>query len=115
MTGGRVTVRNDADRSRLMRFQRIDVGIAMGIAGLVNLSMLAAAAGLFFNSGLTGVDTIEALTQASANCSDPAPRWPSRSPCSPRALPARASGLTPGRSSCRGSSRARSRCWCAGW
>jgi len=59
MTGGRVTVRNDADGRRLLGFKRVDVGIAMGIAGLVNLSMLAAAAGLFYNSGLTGVDTIE--------------------------------------------------------
>jgi len=59
MTGGRVAVRNDADRRRLMGFQRIDVGIAMGIAGLVNVSMLVAAAGLFHESGLTGVDTIE--------------------------------------------------------
>jgi manganese transport protein len=31
----------------------------MGIAGLVNVSMLVAAAGLFHESGLTGVDTIE--------------------------------------------------------
>jgi len=59
MTGGRVAVRDDADRRRLMGFQRIDVGIAMGIAGLVNVSMLVAAAGLFHESGLTGVDTIE--------------------------------------------------------
>ena len=43
------------------------------------------------------------------------PRWPSRSRCWPRAWPPRAWGPTPGRWSCRASSRARSRSSCAGW
>jgi manganese transport protein len=37
----------------------VDVGIAMGIAGLVNISMLIVAATLFHHSPLAGVDTIE--------------------------------------------------------
>src|SRR5690348_9705448 len=42
-----------------MRFQRLDVGIAMTIAGVVNICMLMVAAALFHKSGHTGVDSIE--------------------------------------------------------
>ncbi|HYI37391.1 MAG TPA: Nramp family divalent metal transporter [Thermoleophilaceae bacterium] len=50
----------DADHQRrLLRVQRFDVTLAMGIAGIVNMSMLAAAAGLFYAAGMTDVDTIE--------------------------------------------------------
>jgi manganese transport protein len=45
---------------RLLRFQRIDVGLAMGLAGLVNLSMLLIAAALFHDSG-TAADTLEGV------------------------------------------------------
>jgi manganese transport protein len=45
---------------RLLRFQRIDVGLAMGLAGLVNLSMLLIAAALFHDSGTTA-DTLEGV------------------------------------------------------
>jgi manganese transport protein len=57
LTQGRVKPRDDGERRSLLRFQRIDVGIALGIAGLVNLSMLAEAAGLFH--GVINVDSIE--------------------------------------------------------
>ncbi|MEI7625873.1 MAG: Nramp family divalent metal transporter, partial [Actinomycetota bacterium] len=40
--------------------QRIDVFIAMGIAGLVNMAMLIVAASLFHDAGLTNVSSIEA-------------------------------------------------------
>jgi manganese transport protein len=46
-------------RERLMRFQRIDVMIAMGVAGVINMSMLIIAASLFHGSGVSDVDTIE--------------------------------------------------------
>jgi manganese transport protein len=59
LTQGRIPVHNDGDRRRLMRFQRLDVGIAMGIAGIVNITMLLVAAALFHNSGHTGVDSVE--------------------------------------------------------
>jgi manganese transport protein len=45
---------------RLLRFQRIDVGLAMGLAGLVNLSMLLIAAALFHDTG-TEADTLEGV------------------------------------------------------
>jgi manganese transport protein len=59
LTQDRIPPRDDAERRRLLRFQRIDVSVAMGIAGLVNMSMLVIAASLFHDNGLTGLDSIE--------------------------------------------------------
>jgi manganese transport protein len=59
LTQNRIPVTDDADRKRLLRFQRLDVTLAMGIAGLVNMSMLVIAASLFNAHGLTGLDSIE--------------------------------------------------------
>jgi manganese transport protein len=59
LTQGRIRPHDDEERRALLRFQRIDVSIAMGIAGLVNMSMLVIAASLFNAGGLTDVDTIE--------------------------------------------------------
>ncbi len=59
LTQVRVKGRDESHRRELLRFQRADVMLAMGIAGIVNMSMLAAAAGLFYANGLTGIDTIE--------------------------------------------------------
>jgi manganese transport protein len=59
LTQSRITARDDGERRRLLHFQRVDVTIAMGIAGVVNIAMLVVAAQLFHNAGLTGVDTIE--------------------------------------------------------
>jgi manganese transport protein len=42
----------------LLRYQRIDVGIAMGLAGLVNLSMLLIAAALFHGTGAEDAETL---------------------------------------------------------
>jgi manganese transport protein len=58
LTNRRVPAQNDAERKRVLRFERLDVVIALGIAGLVNLTMLIVAAKLFHAHGLTGVDTI---------------------------------------------------------
>jgi manganese transport protein len=44
------------DRRRLMSMQRFDVMIAMGVAGVINMSMLVIAASLFQG---TGIDSIE--------------------------------------------------------
>jgi manganese transport protein len=37
LTQRRITPRDDDERRELLRFQRIDVTIAMGLAGLVNM------------------------------------------------------------------------------
>jgi manganese transport protein len=59
LTQDRIAPRDDAERRRLLRFQRVDITIAMGIAGLVNMSMRIVAAHLFHGAGETGVDSIE--------------------------------------------------------
>jgi manganese transport protein len=59
LTQDRIRPRDNAEKQKLLRFQRIDVFIAMGIAGLVNMSMLIVAATLFHGSSLADVDTIE--------------------------------------------------------
>ncbi|HXO07567.1 MAG TPA: Nramp family divalent metal transporter [Solirubrobacteraceae bacterium] len=58
LTKRRVALHDDSERRRVLRFERIDVIIALGLAGLINLAMLAAAAKLFHGSG-HHVTTIE--------------------------------------------------------
>ena len=61
LTKSRTACRDDAERRRLVRFQRLDVVIALGAAGLVNLAMLFVAASLAHRSGgLGGGDSIPA-------------------------------------------------------
>jgi manganese transport protein len=59
LTNGRMPVRNDRERGRVLRFERLDVIIALGVAGLVNMAMLAVAAKLFHTPALSGLNTIE--------------------------------------------------------
>jgi manganese transport protein len=58
LTNGRTPVRNDRERGRVLRFERLDVIIALGLAGLVNMAMLAVSAKLLHNTGHSGVSTI---------------------------------------------------------
>jgi manganese transport protein len=58
LTQNRVHAADDAERRLLLRFNRIDVSIAMTLAGIINMSMLIIAASLFFGHGAE-VDTIE--------------------------------------------------------
>jgi len=55
----RVPARDDEERRSLLRFQRLDVVIAMGLAGAINLTMLVVAASLFHTSGNADIDSIE--------------------------------------------------------
>jgi manganese transport protein len=59
LTQRRIVGRDDRERRRILRFEKIDVVIAMSLAGVVNLSMMVVAAGLFHGSGLAGIDSIE--------------------------------------------------------
>jgi manganese transport protein len=59
LTQNRIVGRNDNERHRILRFEKIDVVIALALAGLVNLAMMIVAAALFHGGGLTGVDSIE--------------------------------------------------------
>jgi manganese transport protein len=58
LTGGRMPCRDDAERRRVLRFERLDVIVALAIAGLVNMAMLAMAATLFHTPALTDLSTI---------------------------------------------------------
>jgi manganese transport protein len=61
LTKGRTPVRNEQERTRVLRFERADVIVALGLAGLVNMAMLAVAAKLFHGTpGYSHVDTIRA-------------------------------------------------------
>jgi len=59
LTQNRIAPRDDTERRALLRFQRLDVTLAMGVAGLVNMSMLIIAAALFHGAGLSDLDSIE--------------------------------------------------------
>jgi manganese transport protein len=56
LTQDRIQPRDDRERHSLIDFQKFDVGLAMGIAGFINMSMLAIAAAVL---GGTGIDSIE--------------------------------------------------------
>jgi manganese transport protein len=59
LTQNRIVPRNDQEARRLYKYTRVDVLIAMALAGLINMSMLVVAATVFFGSGLTHVDSLE--------------------------------------------------------
>ncbi len=59
LTQRRIPTDSDEERLRLFRFERIDVIIAMAIAGVVNMSMVIMAAGIFHSRGLTEVADID--------------------------------------------------------
>jgi manganese transport protein len=58
LTNGRMPVRNEEERRRVLRFERLDVIVALGLAGVVNMAMLAMAAKLFHTPALQGLTTI---------------------------------------------------------
>jgi manganese transport protein len=60
LTKGRTPVRSESERRRVLRFGRIDVIFALGLAGLVNMAMLTVAAKLFHDRpGYSHTDTIQ--------------------------------------------------------
>jgi manganese transport protein len=59
LTQRRVVGRDARERRKILGFERVDVIIALSLAGAVNLAMMVVAAALFHDSGLSGVDTIE--------------------------------------------------------
>ena len=59
LTQDRIVTRNPEQQHKLFRFELIDIFIAMGLAGLINMAMLIMAASTFFNNGLTEIGSIE--------------------------------------------------------
>jgi manganese transport protein len=95
---GRMAVRDDEERTRVLRFERIDVLVALGLAGLINVAMLAVAAKLFHVHGHTSSTLSRAPTRTSDSSSAGRRIWPSRSRCSHRPSRPRASARSPARS-----------------
>ncbi len=75
LTQGRVVTRNPQMLKRLLRFEIIDVLIAMGLAGFVNAAMLIMAASTFFSAGLSSVGTIEEAYKTLVPLLGPASSW----------------------------------------
>ncbi len=59
LTQARIVTLDAERRRRLYRFNILDVGIAMGVAGLINMAMLIMAAAAFYRVGLTHIASIE--------------------------------------------------------
>jgi manganese transport protein len=57
LTSNRIQGHNARERRHLLRFERTDVIVALGLAGLVNMGMLAIAAKLFHHAGTGVADT----------------------------------------------------------
>jgi manganese transport protein len=60
LTQRRIVGNSEEQKQRIFRFERWDVVIAMGIAGLINMAMLATAAAVFYANGQTGIEDIQA-------------------------------------------------------
>jgi manganese transport protein len=75
LTQGRIVVRDPARLRRLLRYELVDVVIAMSIAGLVNGAMLVMAAATFFRTGLTDVGTLEEAHRTLTPLLGPAASW----------------------------------------
>jgi manganese transport protein len=67
LTKNRMPMRDSSERRRVLRFERLDIVIALACAGLVNMAMLAVAAKLFHSTGHTGVDSIQAAYHGFGN------------------------------------------------
>ncbi len=59
LTQNRIVTGDRRQMKRLYRFELIDVLVAMGLASLINMSMLIMAASTFYETGMTHVATIE--------------------------------------------------------
>ena len=68
LTQGRLVGRTPEIRRRIFRFTLIDVVVALGIAGIVNMAMLAIAAAVFHDHGITNAG--ENLKTASTGLGD---------------------------------------------
>jgi manganese transport protein len=58
LTQGRMPVRDDKERAKVLRFERLDVIVALGLAGVVNVAMLTVSAKLLHTPSLHEVTSI---------------------------------------------------------
>ena len=59
LTQNRTPASTDAERARVFRYERVDIAVAMGLAGLVNGAILVMAAAAFHRGGVGEVATLE--------------------------------------------------------
>jgi manganese transport protein len=59
LTQQRIVPENDEEARTLYRYTRIDVLLAMSVAGMINVAMLVIAATVFFGHGFTHVEKLE--------------------------------------------------------
>jgi manganese transport protein len=59
LTQRRIVGADDEAKRKIYRFERVDVVIAMTVAGLINMSMLIIASAVFHESGLTGISDLD--------------------------------------------------------
>ena len=112
LTQDRIVAEDDADARRLLRYTRIDVIVAMAIAGLINLSMLVMAAATFSARAACPTSTrSRARTRRWSRSSAGARRRSSRSRCSARASRPRRSGRSSGQVVMQGFIRRRIPVW----
>jgi manganese transport protein len=64
LTQRRIVGRDAAEKKKILGFEKVDVVIALSLAGLVNLSMMIVAAALFHESGFAGVESINGAFEA---------------------------------------------------
>ncbi len=75
LTQGRIATRTPRLLKKLLRFERIDVVMAMSLAGCVNAAMLIMAASTFYMAGLSHVGTIEEAYRTLAPLLGQAASW----------------------------------------
>jgi manganese transport protein len=75
LTQGRVVTRDPRILRKLLRFELVDVIIAMGLAGFVNAAMLIMAAATFYHHGLANVASIEEAHRTLTPLLGPASSW----------------------------------------
>ncbi|MGC8668254.1 MAG: Nramp family divalent metal transporter [Chthonomonadales bacterium] len=75
LTQGRIVTKDPLLLRRLFRYELLDVGLAMGIAGCVNMAMLIMAAATFHHAGLRDVGTLEEAYKTLAPLLGSAASW----------------------------------------
>ena len=99
LTQNRVVPRNDVEARRLYGYTKIDVVIAMSIAGLINMAMLVVAASVFYKSRPAERRLARDAPTGRSSRSSAAPRArSSRWPCSRQGSRARPWAPSPAKS-----------------
>lgn len=75
LTQNRIVTRNPRKQRLLFRYELLDVFIAMGAAGLINMAMLIMAAATFHTVGLTNIGTLEQAHQTLRPLLGSAAQW----------------------------------------